>query len=355
MIKASLGGFMLRMIIAFSIALSAFPCTTFFLKHPLHSVLGKSYDWHFKHGYILVNKRNVLKESLALKPGDKTTAWTSKFGSVTFNQYGHEFPNAGINEAGLSIEIMWLDETQYPAVDQRETINELQWVQYQLDNYSSVQDMIDHKEQFRISQVHGKVHFIVCDRGQSCSAFEMLSGKMKVTENISLLSNDTYAASETYLQKYLGFGGQDPIPTITNMSSEARYIKVAKRVAEFDSYKHTDIFEYGFTTLDQVKGPSAQWNVLYDIDREIIKFRTINWGKIRTIHWRNFDFTCGTPDQMLNILEPLDGDVTGLFTDYKEKNNREMIEISMKDIIPHLPPGTLDRIVKYPQSTVCQD
>ena len=43
-----------------------------------------------------------------------TISWTSKFGNVTFNQYGKEFPTGGMNENGLVIELMWLNEARYP-------------------------------------------------------------------------------------------------------------------------------------------------------------------------------------------------------------------------------------------------
>ena len=31
-------------------------------------------------------------------------SWVSKYGSVTFNQYGRELPTGGMNEAGLVVE-----------------------------------------------------------------------------------------------------------------------------------------------------------------------------------------------------------------------------------------------------------
>jgi penicillin V acylase-like amidase (Ntn superfamily) len=39
--------------------------------------------------------------------------WVSRYGSVTFNQYGCENPTGGMNEAGLVVEQMWLDESAY--------------------------------------------------------------------------------------------------------------------------------------------------------------------------------------------------------------------------------------------------
>jgi Penicillin V acylase and related amidases len=52
-----------------------------------------------------------------IQPPEKPIEWISKYGSITFNQSGREFPHGGINEKGLVIEQMWLDEAAYPEMD----------------------------------------------------------------------------------------------------------------------------------------------------------------------------------------------------------------------------------------------
>ena len=41
--------------------------------------------------------------------------WVATYGSVTFNQFSHNNPMTGINEKGLMVSQMWLDETQVPS------------------------------------------------------------------------------------------------------------------------------------------------------------------------------------------------------------------------------------------------
>jgi len=60
---------------------------------------------------VLVNKRGTKKIS-QLRP--QGAAWTAAYGSVTFNQFGRDNPMTGINEKGLMVSAMWLDETRYP-------------------------------------------------------------------------------------------------------------------------------------------------------------------------------------------------------------------------------------------------
>lgn len=103
--------------------------------------LGRNLDWDWEDGMIFINPRNVRKTAIVISLQD-AAKWTSKYGSVTFNQLGREFPFGGMNEKGLVIENMWLDGTQYPQPDARPEVNMLQWIQYQLDNYSTVAEVV---------------------------------------------------------------------------------------------------------------------------------------------------------------------------------------------------------------------
>ena len=94
-------------------AILVFPCSSFFLKNGEKMIFGKNYDWHLEFGYLMINKRNVTKTAMqAGTTTDSPATCTSRYGSVTFNQYGREFPMGGVNEAGLAIEVMMLHETE---------------------------------------------------------------------------------------------------------------------------------------------------------------------------------------------------------------------------------------------------
>ena len=56
-----------------------------------------------------MNRRGLKKTAFSTNSG---LQWVSRFGSLTFNQFGFEFPNGGINEAGLVIEHMMMDGSQ---------------------------------------------------------------------------------------------------------------------------------------------------------------------------------------------------------------------------------------------------
>jgi penicillin V acylase-like amidase (Ntn superfamily) len=97
---------------------------------PCH--FAKNYDWNIGYGLILINKRGVAKKSASGQPENRAS-WMSRYDSLTFNQYGREFPSGGINEAGLAVELMWLDDAEYPADPRIPSFGTLEWIQYQLD------------------------------------------------------------------------------------------------------------------------------------------------------------------------------------------------------------------------------
>src|SRR3990167_4903964 len=151
------------------LSLSSRACTTFFFASGSRGCVGKALDWHQAHGMVLVNKRHVFKTALSFEESPRPAQWISKYGSVTFNQYGREFPYGGMNEAGLIVEIMMLPQTHYPVPDHRPTINELQWIQYQLDQFETVHEVISGAAQLRVSPVYAKVHYMLCDRFKECA------------------------------------------------------------------------------------------------------------------------------------------------------------------------------------------
>ena len=118
-----------------------YACTTFFINKNGQIVFGRNYDWVTGAGMVCTNQRGLYKTSMKTADGG-TISWVSKYGSISFNQYGKEFPTGGMNEKGLVVELMWLDGTQYPGADNRPAVGVLQWIQYQLDNCRVIEDVI---------------------------------------------------------------------------------------------------------------------------------------------------------------------------------------------------------------------
>lgn len=63
-------------------------------------------------------------------------------------------PYGGMNEKGLVVEMLWLELTKYNIKQVKQYVNELEWIQYQLDNYVTVQQVID-----QLNTLKGKTHY----------------------------------------------------------------------------------------------------------------------------------------------------------------------------------------------------
>src|SRR5437773_8258818 len=96
----------------------ALGCTTVCLFERERAVVAYNYDFYARDGLILVNKRGVTRTSWRRS---QPAAWTAAHGSVTFNQFGRDNPTTGLNEKGLMVSLMWLDEAVYPPADARPT------------------------------------------------------------------------------------------------------------------------------------------------------------------------------------------------------------------------------------------
>src|SRR5262245_4198504 len=122
-------------------------CTTFLIDAGSEKMVGKCYDWHRGEGLVVANARGRLKRALTLNPRERPAAWRAEHASLTFNQYGVEMPNGGMNDAGLVVEVMWLDSTRLPPPDQRPVVGELQIIQYLLDRFATVSDVAAHADE----------------------------------------------------------------------------------------------------------------------------------------------------------------------------------------------------------------
>ena len=154
-------------------------------------------------GVLYYNPAGIRRSSFShetLEEGlvDPSYSWSSRFSSVSFNQYGRGFPNGGMNERGLAIEVLWLNETEYTAKDERPYLNELEWVQYILDTCETVKDVKTRLSEVRISPIHGQVHYFFCDRIGDCGVLEFIKGVQRLYLDdlkVPSLTNHSYKRS----------------------------------------------------------------------------------------------------------------------------------------------------------------
>ena len=293
-------------------------CTTLCFSDQNHErVFGKNFDWYDYHGLAYVNKRNVQKTALLVTPG-LPLRWVSKFGSVTFNQYGIDFPMGGMNEAGLVVEIMNGPVGDIPTSANVQNVNELQLIQFLLDSFQSAAEIAPGMANLRVARVMGDVHYLACDKNSACASIEFLNGKLEIHEGASLpyaaFTNSEYGSSAKFAANFQGLGGQALLPGDT--SSLSRFVRAAATTKSFtggDSLKYTNDF------LDSVV-LTGEWRIVYRGFKEITLRSKPNLLSTKSISM-DFNFSCADPVRVYQMNRLAGGSINQDFEIYTQKLN----------------------------------
>jgi choloylglycine hydrolase len=331
----------------------ALACTTFCLPNDGRPIFGRNFDYGIGGGLAVVNKRGLVKVALTV---DHPARWVSTYGSVTFNLYGAELPMGGMNEAGLVIENMWLDVTEYPDIDGRPSVGTLQWIQYHLDKCSTVDEVLASAAKLRVSrQSLGKVHYLVTDAGGDCAAIEYLDGEMIVHAGSDLqvlaLTNDPYSKSLEFLED-VGSGRAE------GMGSLERFARAARTASAFQAGKGYEPIDYAFGILEDVKqGEFTQWTIVYDIAARQIHFRTVDNRAICVVDLAAFDFSCDEPSKMFDLQAEAEGNISAQFEDYSYEKNRALVVRTFKatEFLAGVGEEALRAVARYPGGLICRE
>jgi len=290
-------------------------------------VFGRNYDWVTDAGIVCTNLKGLSKISMKTENGE-TIGWVSKYGSITFNQYGKEFPTGGMNEKGLVVELMWLDETKYPAADNRPAIGVLQWIQYQLDNCITIDEIIETDKKLRVSPTGTTpLHYLVADANGKVATIEFLNGKMVVHKGSDLsfpvLTNNTYDES---------------VKSVKNSSSNGnnsleRFGQTCKMIQQLNTNNTAkQLADYAFNILEDVaQGDFTKWSIVYDITNKTIQFKTNRFKQIKTISFSDFDFNCSATAKVWDMNQKASGSVNNLFQNFNNDINKRIVETAAKE------------------------
>ena len=257
-------------------------CTTFTIRTDSELIFGRNLDVESDIGNVFINPRGLKKTAYFSKKSKGIPAkWKSKFGSITFNQISKDIPHGGMNEKGLVVEHLFLEESVYEQSDTRPAIMSHQWIQYMLDTCKSVNEIIESCSRVRISNTDYKfpIHFNTMDRNGNRAIFEFLNGKMLMYKNetcaAGVLSNSTF---ENSIQNNDVILRTKSHPTDVTNSLE-RFWKATELVKKFSGQ---DAIKYSFSILDAVSN-ETQWQIVYDIRGLKIYYRTRFNKKIKIL------------------------------------------------------------------------
>ena len=339
-------------------------CTNIVLHNGKRIVFGSNLDWNIEGGLVFVNQRSMLRQSI-VDPGKNNRAtWVSRYGSVTFNQAGRDLPMGGINEAGLIVASMWLDDAQYPTPDERPGVDNAEWIQYQLDTSDSVSDVIASDKDIRIAGP-APLHYMVADRSGAVATIEFLNGRMVAHAGerlpVAALTNSTYDISLQSIEgKTFHWWSWWPWGLPWGRASLDRFAVAAGRVQQFQSSPSEDDVDYAF---DKLRGASqggatpTQWSIVYEEtpQRMLVHFRTRQNFEVKTIDLARLNFACSGSAEWMDIQHQASGDVTSNFQPYTYEKNLELVKstFSQIDFLRDLPENVVEGVANNPSASRC--
>ncbi len=307
-------------------------CTVFVLSCGDTIVAGKNLDWPVGDGFIVANPSGMYKVAM-VRPGREPVRWISRYASITFNQFGTGFPLGGMNEQGLVVEEVSYGPSVYSSEDERPVINEMQWIQLQLDKYTSVKEVIQAVKDVRIEKYLFGIHYLICDRSGDAAVIEFIDGKMKVFTGselpVRVLSNNTYENSLRYLNRHQGFGGKIAVQHLTG--SQERFLWAAGLIKNYRRIRNRSLAAYGHTILDDVRQADTRWSILYQPSAMAIAFEIPGKHPQTCLRFGEVDFSSlrihplSVPDQ--------DSSHTINFVPAAAETDQELLQLVLRELV----------------------
>jgi len=336
-------------------------CTSFCLDNNGYAIFGANYDFVKDHydGLVIVNKRNISKSFAQPDTPGKHVTWISKYGSVSFNFIASQTSWTGMNEAGLIIYSMRLDEgSKGPEPDRRPCILIHYWLQYMLDNFSNVEEIMASDSAMRVVSPGRIPHYLVSDRYGNCAIIEFLNGKM-VTHSgknlpVKVLSNSSYDRSISEWESILMLRKNRQPVSNKGGSSLGRFIRAADRIAMFHPIDSETAIIAAFNILKEIGG-QTNWSIVFDAKNLQIHFKTIVHSEKRMIDLQKLDFSCQAPVKMIDINEKLSGDITEQLKDYSFEYHFDHAVSAAEKYGLEMGPEELMKYIRSVEEMPCMD
>ncbi|MCM3173732.1 carcinine hydrolase/isopenicillin-N N-acyltransferase family protein [Paenibacillus sp. MER 99-2] len=291
----------------------------------------KNQDVIYDGVYLFTNQRGLSKTALMPPPSIPAT-WISVYGSLTISQVGKENPNGGINEAGLVVEQTTLWSSEYPTVDERPAISELQWIQYLLDTSRTVQEALKCVENIRIAQATSQLHYLIADRSGDYAIVEFISGQMFVHRRplpFAVITNTAYVDAIHDLK-----AGQSEWASMTDYerNSMERLQTVTDALASTSLMLNAGNVMNLFDLLGSSSRPDTVYSLVYDLEHSEIYITTKNHANcIGKIRLKDFNFDKSSPAQVLDVQTGWGAHRALVFQDYSAELNMAAVRSFFRD------------------------
>jgi choloylglycine hydrolase len=301
-------------------------------------IVGRTMDLPFvtDEARMVLYPRGIEKDGM---PGDKNSLkWKSKYGSVAIASFPNDgMPIAdGMNEEGLNVNMLALDGANYGERNLKlPGVCYTLWAQYFLDNCKTVQEAIDHVNDFQIvpKKVADRMwglHLAFSDPSGDSAVVEYIDGKAVIHhgKQYNVMTNEpTYDVQLENLKKYKSFGGNLPLPgdidPLSRFVRASTFLKTlpeakddAEAVAEVYSVMRSTAVPYGAEDSSDsdtdMKHPSL-WFTLADLNNLNYFFQAASSPNLYWVNLKELPLAAGDPVRAIDAYDmKLNGDISSL-------------------------------------------
>ena len=279
-------------------------------------VTARSMDWKSD----IVSNLWVLPRGMERsgQAGPNSLRWTSKYGSVITSGYDISTTD-GVNEAGLSANLLWLVESQYPSFDagSKPGLTIAAWAQYVLDNFATVGEAVAalEKQPFTIvsDNVPGEnrlttLHLSMSDASGDSAIVEYIEGRQVIhhSRRYQVMTNSPIFEQQLALNAYWKqIGGTTMLPG-TNRAAD-RFARASfyvdaipkdqepnKALASVFSVIRNVSVPYGLNTPQEPNISSTRWRTVFDHQRKLYFFESALTPNTFWVDLKALDFSQGT-------------------------------------------------------------
>lgn len=329
--------FGLLMAVLFTVYGTADACTRVVYKGPAGMVItGRTMDWkEDPMSNLWIFPRGMERNG---QVGKNPVKWTSKYGSVVTSAYDI-CSTDGMNEKGLTANLLWLAESEYPKWDgSMPGLTIAAWVQYMLDNFATVAQAVDYVGKGTFEVVSdmmpdgtrmAALHLSISDVTGDSAIFEYVDGKLQIHHSPSyqVMTNSPVFDKQLALDDYWkAIGGLTFLPG-TNRAADrfARASFYINAIPQTDDVREAiaGVFSvicntsvpFGISTPDEPNISSTRWRTVADQKNKVYFFESTLYPNVFWVNMKDVDFSKGAPVRKLNMVngETYAGNVASLF------------------------------------------
>lgn len=283
----------------------------------------RSMDWKEDlHSNLWLFPRGMERNG---ETGNNPLRWTSKYGSIVTSAYEISSTD-GMNEKGLVANLLWLAESEYPTWNgSRPGLTIAAWVQYVLDNFATVDEVVKQMEKNEFDVVSDQMpdgsrmaalHLSISDATGDNAIFEYIGGKLVIhhSRSYNVMTNSPVFDKQLALNDYWrNIGGLTFLPG-TNRAADrfvraSFYVEAIPKTEDtrealagiFGVIRNTSV-PLGISTPNEPNISSTRWRTVSDHKNLVYYFESTLYPNVFWVNMKDADFSKGAPVKKLDMV-----------------------------------------------------